>query len=282
MQQFITITLAAVLFWHCQSAPKTQTATASTDVVAMARQTHKEAIDTLRADTNAPLQPLVIKPLDKTAAQTLLSAYDLKTLLVKEWPDNGFYGTDRYRIEFIFTDAERTINDPSVYRIKGKNRYKNTVSDFAGLIEITGVSEFIDPNLDSLDLANMGLKNAYTLSGTFRFDEDSTLNTSGAFLGTFKLDFSVNDKGEAESWYFSTDTPTKAAGYVFDGNWGSYKNKTTTKPVLFARDLFAIANDILTDFSYGEREVEINKKYRHLGWDNFWDGKEWWVETPAQ
>jgi len=61
-----------------------------------------------------------------------------------------------------------------------------------------------------------------------------------------------------------------------------YKNKTTTKPVLFARDLFAIANDILSDFSYGEREVEINKKYRHLGWDNFWDGKEWWVETPAQ
>ena len=52
--------------------------------------------------------------------------------------------------------------------------------------------------------------------------------------------------------------------------------------MLFARDLFAIANDILSDFSYGEREVEINKKYRHLGWDNFWDGKEWWVETPAQ
>ena len=29
----------------------------------------------------------------------------------------------------------------------------------------------------------------------------------------------------------------------------------------------------------GEREVEINKEYRHLGWDNFWENDEWWVDA---
>ena len=37
------------------------------------------------------------------------------------------------------------------------------------------------------------------------------------------------------------------------------------------------ANDILKDFSYGEREIEINPKYRKLGWADFWQSEEWWV-----
>jgi len=52
--------------------------------------------------------------------------------------------------------------------------------------------------------------------------------------------------------------------------------------VLWSRDLFRFANDILQDFSYGEREIEINPKYRNLGWDNFWDGEEWWHDSPKE
>ena len=282
MKQLMMIACTALFCWYCKSTPKvTQKEPETINPVAMARTTHKEAIDTLLADTSAPVKPLIIQPLDKAAAKTLLAGLDLKTLLVKEWPDNGFYGNDNYRIEFIFNEADKTVNDPTVYAIKGKNRFKKTVSNWAGLIEITDLAEFRDPNLDSLDLANMDIGKAYTATGKFRFNEDSTLNTSGVFAGTFKLDFCITKTGELQAWYYSFGSPTKGAGYIFEGNWTSYKLKMAPKPVLFARDLFMIANNILTDFSYGEREVEINPKYRHLGWENFWDGEEWWASTPA-
>ena len=64
--------------------------------------------------------------------------------------------------------------------------------------------------------------------------------------------------------------------------WTSYKNKSLVKPVIWAADLFRFANDILKDFSIGERDVEINKQYRSLGWDDFYENNEWWnkAEKP--
>ena len=280
MKQLVIIASAALFFWYCKTTPTVSKPDTSpvVDAVAMARQTHKEAIDTLRTDTNAPLLPLKYTTLDKEAAVAVLQKLDLNTILVKEWPDNGFYGTDHYRIEFIFNETQKSVNDPMVYSIKGKNRFKKTISNYAGLLEVTNLSEFSDPNLDSIDIENLDFTKAYTLSGNFRFYEDSTLNTSGLFAGTFKIDFVVKKDGTADSWYYSLQSPTKGASYIFDGNWTSYKQKIAPKPVFFARDLFMVANDILAEFSYGEREVEINPKYRHLGWDNFWDGEEWWTK----
>jgi hypothetical protein len=51
------------------------------------------------------------------------------------------------------------------------------------------------------------------------------------------------------------------------------------KPVIFAADLFRFANDILKDFSMGEREVEINKQYQNLGWKDIWENEEWWTKA---
>jgi hypothetical protein len=42
------------------------------------------------------------------------------------------------------------------------------------------------------------------------------------------------------------------------------------------------ANDILADFSYGERDIQINEKYVHLGWDNYWEQDEWWVDEKTK
>ncbi len=286
MKYFIIAgTLAVLLFGYCKSTPKQVVAKAEfpdEKPIEMARQTHHEAIDTLLADSTAPTKPLVLKTLDPAAAKALLDSVDLKTLLQKEWPDNGFYGTDHYRIEFVFNDVEKTVNDSRVYRIAGKNRFKKTVSKYAGMIEVTDVVEFTDPNLDAEAIANMDVAHAFTAQGTFRFHEDSTLRTSGLFAGTFKIDFAILKTGEVQAWYYSYQTPTKGAGYVFEGNWSSYTQKIAAKPVFFARDFFMVANDILAEFSYGEREVEINPKYRHLGWDNFWEGEEWWTEGAAK
>jgi hypothetical protein len=46
--------------------------------------------------------------------------------------------------------------------------------------------------------------------------------------------------------------------------------------VLWADNFFAVAEGVLKDFNIGERDVEINPQYRHLGWDTFWTDEEWW------
>ena len=277
----LTLTAVVIALWHCQSN-KQQVAVATTDLVALARQTHKEAADTLRADTNIALLPVNMTMIDRKAAKSLLDSMNLGPLFVVTWPDNGFYGTDHYRIEFIITSMEQTINDPFVYAVKGKNKFKKTISDFEGFIEIKDLMSFNDTNLDTAEINAMDILKTYSVAGDFNFGEDTTKNTSGRFTGTFKADFSTTKDRGLELWFFSDGTPAKGSGYRFDGNWTSYKNTSQTKPVLWSRDLFRFANDILENFSYGEREIEINPKYRQYGWDNFWEGDEWWNETPNQ
>lgn len=274
----LTLT-ALTLFWHCQSkkAPlSTATTTQEKDLTVMVRMTHKEATDTLRIDTTQPMAPVPKTKLSAEEAKAALASIDLNQAMTAEWPDNGFYGADRYRIEFIFTSIEKTANDPSVYRIKGKNKYKKTISDYAGLMEIKEVYSFNDPNLSAEAIDEMGFEKSYSLVGEYRFYEDSTFKTSGLFAGKFQIDIGKLKDGRTELWFFSPGTPSEGSGYRFDGTWTSYRNPQLNKPVIWSRDLFRFANDILEEFSYGERDIEINPKYRHLGWDTFWDGNEWW------
>ena len=271
-------------FWQCQSKGNQNAGTATPSVAAadlteMVKTTHAEARDTLLADTTAPLKPIAVQPvMVRDSAWKTLAGLKLGELFVVDWPDNGFYGDERRRIEFIFTSVERSFNDPFVYAVKGKNRYKTTISDFTGLFEIKEVARFTDPNLDTEEVEDMNVLKTYALTGEFRFDEDRSLSTSGQFAGTFKMDIGVSQFREPSLWFFSKGTPADGCGYRFDGTWTSYPKPDMKRSVIWSRDLFSFANDILSEFSYGERDVEINEKYRNLGWDTFWDGEEWWHE----
>lgn len=276
----LKITFLSIIIWQCQ--PNKPQVSVTPDVVTLARQTHKEAVDTLRVDTTAAIVPSVHKSLSLAESKALIDTANLATLFVGGWPDNGFYGPDNYRIEFIITKMEKSAKDPFIYFVEGKNKFKKTISTFKGSMVIQTITEFTDPNLDTTEIEGMNILKTYSMSGTFRFNEDSTLNTSGLFAGTFKADFSKTTDRGLELWFFTDDTPARGSGYRFDGNWTSYKDANQTKPVLWSRDLFRFANDILENFSYGERDIEINPKYRSLGWDNFWEGDEWWNETPNQ
>lgn len=281
LMRHLLFLLALPLLWHCQSKPTPNAAapaaaTTLQEVVAMVKTTHAEARDTLRIDTTAPLKKLLMTTLPQDTAWKVLSGLKLGSVFMADWPDNGFYGDDRRRIEFIFTSFERSFNDPFVYAVTGKNRYKTTISDFSGIVHIKEVARFKDPNLEQDELEDLGLIHPYALRGEFRFDEDRSLTTSGQFAGTFRMDMALNGKGVPSLWFFSKDTPAGGSGYRFDGHWTSYRNAASKKPVIWSRDLFSFANDILADFSYGERDIEINPQYRHLGWDTFWDGEEWW------
>ncbi|MFN8345041.1 MAG: hypothetical protein U0X91_08555 [Spirosomataceae bacterium] len=251
--------------------------------------THKEAADSLRKDTTAPLKPLRIVDLSADKTASFFSNHNLTALLFDSTLEggyanrfDGFYGNDFYRIEFFFSVVQKDSLQPHVYHVKGKNRFKKTITPFEGTITFGKIATFTDPNLNEehYEHDEFELKEAYTAEADFELREEATAKGSGIFSGKMRMDFFERKDGAIELWYFSPNAPAQAGGFKFDGTWTNYK-KTLTKPVVWAKDLFMFANNILTDFSIGEREVEINKKYRHLGWDNYWENEEWWHDNSA-
>ena len=283
-----------LLCWRCGQNPapaKVAVREMAVPVSNVQRITHAEAADSLRIDTTAAIKPLVYKKMSLAAMQALMSQNDIGSLVVNDSPDNGFYGDNHYRIEFILTEMTPRPDNPLIYQVKGKNRYKKTISTFAGLLEIKNLSEFTDPNLDGSELTdeNLNVGKSYSVQGTFNFQEDSTLSSSGQFTGDFTMEFytfgAVVSKKEAsmqgpQLWFFSNNSPSQGSGYRFTGNWSGFKNPSVKKPVIWSRDIFRFANDVLDNFYYGERDVTINPKYRSLGWDTYWEGEEWWADSP--
>jgi hypothetical protein len=258
--------------------------------VASKLTTHKEAIDSLRID-NTTEKLLVYTKLTKNQLSDLLSALDLSRLFASINPEepfsnrfDGLYGKDNYRIEIFFAEASKDEENQTIYFIKGKNRFKKTITPFEGIITIDSLIAFEDPNIDSFrfDQESIKHKGLYSAVGKFVLKEDSTAKGSGVFSGKITMDFLVRNDNSVDLWYFSPQTQSKASGFRFIGEWQSYQSKTI-KPFIWAKDLFSFANEIIKDFSIGDRDIEINPKYRHLGWDNYWEMDEWWHDVkPAQ
>ena len=268
--------VAAVFVLSQCMGKKAEVAKKKSEIAQAQLVTHKEAQDSLLADSTAPRKPIITTALSDAEMRTFLSKNHVDSIFLTQYPDNGFYGADHYRIEFIILSATKDANDPTVIHVKGKNRYKKEVSDFTGDIRITKMVQMIDPNIDAKDLADMGINKIYGAEGTLALDENPNLKSSGRFSGTLKMEFAKTSTGNLDPWFYTEDSPSGGGGYRFDGNWTSFSNPSLTKPFIWASDLFSFANDILKDFSIGEREVEINEKYRHLGWDDFYENEEWW------
>lgn len=250
--------------------------------------THKEAIDSLRID-NIAEKPLRLTNLTKKQVKDSLLALDLSNLFASKNPEEGFsnrfdglYGKDNYRIEMFFAEATKDAENATIYHIKGKSRFKNNITPFEGTITIDSLVAFEDPNIDTTnyDQESIRHKMLYSAVGNFVLKEDSTAKGSGIFSGKMTMDFLVRNDNLTELWYFSPQTKSKASGFRFIGEWQSYLTKVS-KPVIWAKDLFSFVNEIIKDFSIGERDVEINAKYRHLGWDNYWEMDEWWHEAKS-
>lgn len=270
-----------IVFSQCLNR-KTQTATASPPKD-LSFVTHKEAVDTLRADTNAIYKPLIYKKLSSRTAFEVLQKVDLSESIKSDFPENGFFGEDRYRIEFMITEVTKDPTYMNIYRIKGKNRHKKTITAFSGSFSILDIVEITDNNLDTATVNSMDIDHIYAASGKFMLDEDPTMTkTSGTFSGTTKMEFYTRKTQVPDLWYYSEGLPSQGSGIRYDGTWTMYSKPEVVKPVIWASDLFRFADDILKDFSIGERSVEINEKYRHLGWDDFWDGQEWWADSPGK
>jgi hypothetical protein len=275
MRNTLLFLLALLVFWQCAPGEKNALPAGAKPLL-----THKEAADTLRADTTLPLKPYVLVEVPKAQLSRFFTLHTLDSLFLLDYPDNGFFGESRHRIEFIFTEMAKSPTDPAVYLVGGKNRHKGVISNFSGLIRLNAATEITDPNLDAESMASLQVEKIYSAAGDFEFREDTALGTSGVFRGRVQVEFGTHPQMSPQLWFYSDNTPARGSGYRFDGEWTSY-HQSLSRPVIWSRDLFRFANDILENFSYGEREIQINPKYRELGWDSFWDGEEWWHDTPA-
>ncbi len=278
------LTFFAVAFALCsfglmqctqKAAQQTEKETEPTPLV-----THAEGADTLRDEsiTESEVKPINLKWLNSAGMHGLLDTLDLSDIVVShDWAELGFYGEDRYKIEFYFSEVTKDEKDPFLYHIVGKNRHKKVISEFKGTLHIDSLAQISDPNLDTEEVGDMGVQRIYSANGKFTLAEDSLKKYSGRFTGKMQMDFASYDKAPTEIWFFS-ETPNQGSGIRYDGLWTSYKTGKS-KPVIWSKDLFRFANDILEEFSIGERDVEINEKYRKLGWDNFWENEEWWAAS---
>ncbi len=251
----------------------------------MVLQTHKEAVDTLSSgskDTIVKFAAIDIhKLLDTTDLSKLICNYDSLGAFDNRF--DGFFGEDNYRIQFYFSTVKRDSANHLVYHIKGKTNFKNNIAPFSGTIVLEKAMKFIDPKINKEEWSydnGDSLTGTYSLVGKLQLEEDKTLGHAGVFNGDFRMEYSNMSKSTPSLWFYSPSIGSKGAGFASAGNWQLY-GKTMVKPFVFGKDFFMFANDILADFSYGERDIEINKKYLHLGWDNYWEQDEWWVDSKT-
>ncbi|MBK9511876.1 MAG: hypothetical protein IPO04_21840 [Cytophagaceae bacterium] len=245
--------------------------------------THKEAVDTLRV-ANVPNDSLPKFTILKD--KKILNEVDLSKLLVNtdefgEYSNNfnGFFGKDNYRIQIYFKKAWKDSLDSKKYHLIGMTNFKGNIDDFKGMIVIDSVFEFVDPLINYKEVYQTPV-NTYEIRGKLTMKEDSLDKHAGSFAGTFLMDFSIDSTKTLDYWYYSPNTAVQGGGFKSEGTWKIYAGKLE-KPYVFGRDFFMFANNILKDFSFGERDIEINKKYLHLGWDNFWENDEWWAKKPV-
>jgi hypothetical protein len=218
-----------------------------------------------------------IQALADTTQQALLSQHDFSTLWMTDQQAgvavyNGFYGPDHYRIEICFASITRDSLLPQRYYVQGKSRYKKNILPFWGIITLDSMAALHR----SASNQDEGKDEHYLVCGQFTLQEDSIRLGAGQFKGKLFLECRVAQQHNLQLAY-SLKTPTHQAGFLFEGEWCSYRT-ATRKPVLWADNFFAVADDVLENFNLGERDVEINPKYRHLGWDSYWSQEEWWNE----
>ena len=281
--------LAGLLAMGCQPQTHPQ-------AVKNAPKTAAVAVSSAPAATPAPAPASGLASLDTlpAALQKLMQANDLTPLLqtVKAdggYAQNGFFGPEHRRIEFAFTDVQRDPDHPNVYYLQGKDRYKGQITEFAGKLIIDRFGQ--RPTYAPEQLAALGGairpedKNARTnlTEGHFVLREDPAERGAGVFRGRLSIDWMLDEEGAVELDDRGRPTFSRHSGLKYEGTWTSARTHRVCS-VVWVEDIFSYSyeQNVLTDFNVGERGPEINPKYARLGWNDYWENKEWWADSKRQ
>ncbi len=224
----------------------------------------------------------------------MLREHDLALLLQARHPPcktcafrplNGFYGPSRYRIELAMLQLTRDARQPTLYHVQGKSRYKKVIRPFSGTITLAQVVK--QPEYSAREIAASSdwdqlenLPNMYTAIGQYELREASTQRGAGVYCGTVALDFRVEENGQVVQKSRHGKTLTQGGELKYAGTWTS--NATSRNvPVTWVGNFLSYRGPQgFSDFNIGDRGISINPKYAHLGWNNFWENDEWWVDAP--
>jgi len=272
-----------------------------------ATATAAEPVVTETQGSEKPL-PVLFSAADTVTGpmRELLREYDLAELWqgnTKERRDNptlqGFFGPDHYRFAMVFTKVEHDAQQPEVYHVWGKCRYRKNIRHFSGTLTVRQVADnepYYSPADASFWPADTSLapdttqaryeralskSSSYTLRAQLHLREEAAEN-SGLFEGEAVLNFYTapgKRVGYTMAPYVGGDGPAHGSSLLLRG---ARRNLTTRqiKQFVVADDAFAAAPDVLKDFGIGERGGEINPKYAKLGWSELWENDEWWADSP--
>ncbi|AHJ97403.1 hypothetical protein Hsw_1808 [Hymenobacter swuensis DY53] len=243
-----------------------------------------------------PIPPPVPAPLPDQELTRFLQQYAVAPLLQsvrntqEVVPYNGFFGSDRHRIEVVLLRVRPDATQPRRLLVTAKSRFKGKIQDLQGVIELTALQR--QPALNKAEQAYekqqeamrmmtvIRLPNAekavgyYTLTGNFDWRE---VAGAGRFAGRAVLDVAVTDQQGLWSASLRKTAGARGADLLFDGQWTSGQ-MGLVKPFILVENVTGFAEHVLQDFEVGERDIVINPKYARLGWDSYWENEEWWAE----
>jgi hypothetical protein len=282
-----------------QQAPSTQqliTAIAAKTSVAVESAPAKPELPVLFTAADTLTQPM----------RQLLRQYDLSALWQgdvderREHPTlDGFFGADHYRFSLVFTQVRRDAQQPEVYHVQGKCRYRKNIRSFTGLLTVRQIADldatwdyedFMPNQTDSLPSDTVETRytkarsqsHPYSLRVQLQFQEETNPN-SGLFEGEGILNMYINSNkhvGYVVAPSYTADLPGRGSAIFMRGKRFNVTTKQL-KNFVVASDVFAAAPDIYKDFGVGDRGGQINPRYARLGWNEAWENDEWWADEPT-
>ncbi|MDO7876746.1 hypothetical protein Q5H93_18520 [Hymenobacter sp. ASUV-10] len=191
---------------------------------------------------------------------------------------NGFFGYGYRRLELVFTSVQRDEKNPALYHVQGKDRRYSIVRSFSGTFTLSAIRKA--SAADAVDLTT-DQGQLYTATGEFVLREKAkpTDEAYGTFRGKLAVDLARDANGRLQLVTRTTNAATRHGGFLLNGTWTDARTGAAID--VLVKNGMAVTYQVLQDFEFGGRSVEINPKYTRVGWDGYWSNEEWWAEKPV-
>ncbi|MBO2011659.1 hypothetical protein [Hymenobacter negativus] len=257
---------------------------------AAAQPVAQALVSAVSTTPDGKLTPAIRELLQRCDFSPLLQTVGNGTARHYSHVQNGFFGSSHYRIEMVLTEVRRDSVHPTVYYLRGKDRYQGVITPFAGTVTLTHL--FSQPRYSARQIAEAKaefgeeLRNEadmYSVLGDFELREDKTRRGSGTFRGRLAIDWSLEKDGSVELSMRNGQAASQGGEIKYEGRWTSAATHRT-RPVVWVEDLLSYveAQHVLDEFNIGDREVVINPRYAHLGWNTYWENDEWWADSAGE